>query len=179
MSRIGRQLTRGRGRRPKLPPVVVVLLLLITALSRFWKLEDSPSVATLPEGGTALVERVIDGDTFVIAGGQRVRLIGVDTPETRHPQRPPEPFGAEATAFTRRLVDGREVRLEFDRERHDRYQRILAYVYVDDLFLNEELVRVGLAKAQPQYPYRSDIKRRFLQAEEQARLQKLGIWSLE
>ncbi len=58
--------------------------------------------------------RVVDGDTIIVGARERVRLIGVDTPETKHPQKPVEYFGREATAFTRKMVQGKRVRLEFD-----------------------------------------------------------------
>jgi endonuclease YncB( thermonuclease family)/biotin carboxyl carrier protein len=80
------------------------------------------------------VTRVIDGDTIVVrlpAGSERVRLIGIDTPETVHPNRPPEPFGAEASAFMKHLLEGREVWLELDVRQRDRFGRLLAYVYVE------------------------------------------------
>jgi micrococcal nuclease len=78
------------------------------------------------------VTRVIDGDTIVLDGGERVRLIGVDTPETVHPQKPVEYFGKEASAFTRRTVEGKRVRLEYEPgpSRTDRYSGTLAYVYL-------------------------------------------------
>lgn len=83
-----------------------------------------------------LVARVIDGDTIELAGGELVRYIGVDAPETRRRIgarwiEDPEPFGREATEANRRWVEGRRVRLEYDVERRDRYGRLLAYVYVD------------------------------------------------
>ena len=73
--------------------------------------------------GAQLVERVVDGDTIIVRGVGRVRLIGVDTPETVSPDRPVEFFGREASAFTKRLLEGRPVRLEYDWERTDRYGR--------------------------------------------------------
>jgi len=81
------------------------------------------------------VTRVIDGDTIVVrlpAGSERVRLIGIDTPETVHPNREPEPFGPEASAFMKSLLEGREVWLELDVRQRDRFGRLLAYVYVED-----------------------------------------------
>lgn len=93
----------------------------------------------------SLVQRVIDGDTFVLETGEKVRLIGIDSPETVHPRKPVESFGLEASQFTKRLLEGKHVELEFDVDRYDRYNRLLAYVYVDGVFLNEELVRQGLA----------------------------------
>lgn len=124
------------------------------------------------------VIRVIDGDTLLIHGERRVRLLGVDTPETKHPRLPSQPFGLEATQFTTQLVEGKTVRLVFDKERYDDYRRILAFVYLEDgTFLNEELVLAGLATAETQYPFRSDIKKQFTAAQEHAVSLKLGIWS--
>ena len=86
-----------------------------------------------------VVERVIDGDTLLMENSERVRLIGVDTPETKHPSKPVEHFGKEAAAFTRRMVEGKRVRLEFDlanapRAHKDSTQprRTLAYVFLED-----------------------------------------------
>jgi micrococcal nuclease len=97
---------------------------------------------------TATVERVVDGDTLKLAGGARVRLIGIDTPETKKPGTPVQCHGAAASAFTRRLVQGRQVRLTFDVERRDRYGRLLAYVTraSDGLDVNAELLRGGFAQ---------------------------------
>jgi micrococcal nuclease len=126
-----------------------------------------------------LVERVVDGDTLVIAGGDRVRLIGVDTPETHHPTKPAQPFGQEAFAFTRRMTEGKQVVLRFDPgETKDRYGRTLAYVYVDGQFLNEVLIRQGLARALTNYPFSSEMKARFRAVEAQAKAAKRGVWSL-
>ena len=69
------------------------------------------------------VVRVVDGDTLLLDRNERVRLIGVDTPETVDPRRPVERFGKEASAFTKRMVEGKRVRLEFDQDRRDRFGR--------------------------------------------------------
>ncbi len=76
-----------------------------------------------------LVKRVIDGDTIQLTNGEIVRLIGVDTPETKHPQKPVEYYGKEASAFTKRMVEGKAVRLEYDQQRKGKYNRTLAYVF--------------------------------------------------
>jgi len=81
------------------------------------------------------VARVVDGDTVrVVINGQEeaIRLIGVDTPETVHPTRGEEPYGREASDFTKGLLEGRSVYLEFDVEERDRFGRLLAYLYIDD-----------------------------------------------
>ena len=93
---------------------------------------------------TARVTRVIDGDTIIIDGGYRVRYIGIDTPEV-YPV--VEAFGIEAWQANRRLVEGREVRLQSDVSETDKYGRLLRYVYVDNTFVNAELVKQGLARA--------------------------------
>ena len=69
------------------------------------------ALSAVESGSLRMVIRVIDGDTIVLDGGERVRLIGVDTPETVHPNKPVERFGKEAGAFTRRMVEGKRVRL--------------------------------------------------------------------
>ncbi len=89
-------------------------------------------VATDLEART--VTRVVDGDTLVLDGNEKVRLIGVDTPETVHPTKPVEYFGREASAFTKRMAEGQEVYLEYEQgsPTKDRYGRTLAYAYLRD-----------------------------------------------
>lgn len=100
---------------------------------------------------TATVERVVDGDTLdVVYDGEqhRVRLLNIDTPESVDPNRPDECLGSEATAFLRNLLpEGTEVTLEHDSERRDRYDRELAAVYKEDLFVSAEIARAGLGVA--------------------------------
>jgi len=122
------------------------------------------------------VERVVDGDTIVVEGVGRVRLIGVDTPETVAPGRPVEFFGREASAFTKRLLEGRPVRLEYDRERTDRYGRTLAYVHLaDGTFANAEIIRRGYGHAYTRFPFR--YLDRFRQLEREARSAGRGLWN--
>jgi micrococcal nuclease len=98
----------------------------------------------------ATVVRVVDGDTVDVAFDdgrtERLRLIGIDTPETVKPGTPVQCFGPQASAFNHRLVEGREVRLAYDRERRDVYGRLLAYVYLGHRFVNAILVRRGFAR---------------------------------
>jgi len=101
------------------------------------------------------VKMVIDGDTLLLTDGERVRLIGVDTPETKHPEKPVEYFGEEAYLFTKKMVEGKKVRLEYDQTRRDRYGRILAYVYLmDGTFLNAEIIKQGYGFAYTKYPFK-------------------------
>ena len=122
------------------------------------------------------VERVVDGDTIVVEGVGRVRLIGVDTPETVNTRRPVEFFGREASGFTKRLLEGRSVRLEYDRERTDRYGRTLAYVHLGDgTFANAEIIRRGYGHAYTRFPFRH--LERFRQLEREARSAGRGLWN--
>jgi len=84
-----------------------------TKLALFFLVFSIFGLARLAEAEWRLVTRVVDGDTIIVGARERVRLIGVDTPETKHPQKPVEYFGREATAFTKKMVQGRRVRLEF------------------------------------------------------------------
>ncbi len=122
-----------------------------------------------------LVERVVDGDTIIVEGVGRVRLIGVDTPETVHPNRPVEFFGKEASAFAKRLLEGKRVRLEYDQERRDRYGRTLAYVYLaDGTFVNAEIIRRGYGHAYTRSPFRH--MEAFRLFEREARNNRRGLW---
>jgi len=122
---------------------------------------------------TALVTQVIDGDTIVIEGGYRVRYIGIDTPEI-HPEL--EAYGMEALEANRRLVEGKEVRLEQDVSETDKYGRLLRYVFVNDTFVNAELVREGLAYAKA-YPPDTKYQAYLEKLEAEARQASRGIWA--
>jgi micrococcal nuclease len=177
---MARKISRSFRYRVRRPLVVVGLVILFTLLRLLTS--GSPPLSgpeSLPEG-IYHVQRVVDGDTFILDGGARVRLIGADTPETVKPNHPVELYGPEATEFTKRFVEdaGREVRLQMDRERKDRFDRFLAYVFVGDRMLNEELIRAGLATARTEFDYSPSMKRRFRQAEEEAKAAGRGIWSL-
>jgi micrococcal nuclease len=127
------------------------------------------------------VVRVVDGDTIrVQLGGteERVRYIGVDTPETVKPGTPVQCFGKAASSFNARLVRARTVRLVFDAERRDRYGRLLAYVYrePDGLFVNAELVRRGYAQPltiPPNVAHASEFRRLARTARQGGR----GLWA--
>ncbi len=126
-----------------------ILLLAVVSLLilRPWENARGPSG---PSAASALVVRVVDGDTIEARIGDRVedvRYIGVDTPETVKPDTPVQCFGPQASAFNHRLVEHRQVRLVFGVERRDVYGRLLAYVYLSRRFVNARLVRRGLARS--------------------------------
>lgn len=141
--------------------------------------DPAPPAGTAEQARDVAIKRVVDGDTLVLTDETKVRLIGVDTPETVKQHHPVEPFGPEATAFTKAFVARGDVRLEFDKEKRDQYDRLLAYVWVGDKMLNEELVRAGLARAERQYSYAAARKAAFVRAEAEAQRAGRGIWSLK
>lgn len=134
---------------------------------------------TIPE--KRLVIRVTDGDTIVVSPNEKVRLIGVDTPETVHPKKAVQCFAKDAKEFTRRMVERKSIRLVLDesnaaRNHKDRYGRTLAYVYFDDgTMLNAELIRRGYAHAYTRFPFRHVVE--FRQLERMARSQAVGLWA--
>ena len=130
----------------------------------------------LPDKGIVLVTRVIDGDTIEIEGGATVRYIGIDTPETVHPEKPVEYFGKEATEKNREFVEEKRVYLEKDVQDKDKYGRLLRYVWVDDVMVNAELVRLGYAYSYT-YPPNVKYQKYFLQLEKEAREEGRGLWA--
>ena len=139
-------------------------------------------VSQVTDKQTYLVTKVVDGDTIEIEGGQKVRYIGIDTPETVDPRRLIGCFGKEASAKNKELVLGKKVRLEKDISETDKYGRLLRYVYlpadkagVGDSFINKYLVAEGFAKASS---YPPDIKYQeiFRATEKSARESKKGLW---
>lgn len=129
--------------------------------------------------GMHQVRRVVDGDTLLLESGARVRLQGIDTPETVREGFEVEVWGPEASQFTKSFIRraNARVRLTFSEERKDRHDRYLAFVWDGDIMLNEELVRAGLAHARLDYRYSGVMKRRMEQAQEEARRAGRGIWS--
>ena len=179
--RFGRLLKRSRFRRARSPlqKSAIFVAVVIFVLYRLTQTLPDTDSFSFDSTGPYYVERVVDGDTFVLQGGVRVRLLGVDTPETKHPRRPVEPLGPEASEFVKKRIEGKLVTLQFDRERRDRYHRVLAYVYQGDWFLNEELILAGYSRAETQYPFSNAMKRRFKAAEENARNENRGLWAVE
>lgn len=141
----------------------------------------SPSASGSADAEYAVVARAVDGDTIELATGERVRYIGIDTPELYRRSGTawvyqPEPYAEQALAFNRLAVEGRTVRLESDVERRDRYQRRLAYVYRDDALINADLVAQGLANVLtiPPNTRHADLFRRL---EREARDTRRGVWA--
>ena len=165
----------------RLPPSYVLLMALVVGIGTVvLRAVPVKSMGAAPSSifGEAIVQRVVDGDTVVLSSGERIRYIGMDTPELHHPRKPVEAYGREAMEFNRRLVEGKKVRLEFDVERHDRYGRVLAYVYLPEgTFVNAELVRQGYARLltiPPNVKY-ADL---FVKLQKEAKEARRGLWGI-
>ena len=130
----------------------------------------------------AIVNRVVDGDTIEVTFNgavERVRLIGVDTPESVHPdQEKNVPYGKIATQFTESALLGKTVFLEFDVEERDRYGRLLVYVHVDGKMFNLTLIEEGHAMVAT-YPPNVKYVDIFTVAQEKARNEKRGLWGID
>lgn len=125
----------------------------------------------------AQVTRVIDGDTIKIKGGETVRYIGIDAPETVDPRKPVECFGKEAYLKNKELVEGKMVRLERDISNRDTYQRLLRYVWIGKTLVNAELVKQGFTYA---YSFPPNIKYQniFIKSQQEALQKSRGLWRL-
>ncbi|HRW37265.1 MAG TPA: thermonuclease family protein [Aquihabitans sp.] len=169
-----------RARRLSLLPLAVGLVVGVPVACT----SPRPPVVALPDGGSGLSARVVhvvDGDTVDVelAGAtERVRLLGIDTPETVKPGHPIDCFGPEASARTKALLPaGTAVVLQRDTEPRDRYGRLLAYLWRrdDGLFVNGSLVDDGFADTlsiEPNVAHRSDLSARRAAARAEGR----GMW---
>ena len=158
----------------KLPLFSVAFLALLVAFL-------NPSDPGITSPYIEYVQRVVDGDTLLLGTGERVRLIGVDTPETKHPNKPVEYFSKEASAFTQRLAEGKRVKLDYDQANNhlghkDQYGRTLAYIFLEDgTLLNAEIIRQGYGHAFTRYPF--SRMEEFRRLERAAREQRRGLWA--
>lgn len=152
------------------------------------KSTENDSIEEVVSSGTTeqipvTVKSIKDGDTIVVEyNGQAVdlRYLLMDTPESVHPSKPVQPFSIEASKRNEELLNSGQVTIEFDvGERFDRYNRLLAYVYVDGVSVNETLIKEGLARVAYIYPPNTRYVDHYKKAEQEAKEQGLGIWSIE
>jgi len=131
---------------------------------------------------TATVSRVVDGDTIEVemdGKTEDVRLLLVDTPETKHPSKPVQPYGPEASEFAKNVLSGKEVTLEFDGSKRDKYDRLLAYVWVDGKNFNKMLLEEGLARLAYVYEPPYTHYDAFVKAQTKAVNENRNIWSID
>jgi micrococcal nuclease len=182
-------------KRTAISVLALILFLLSTLFQHYFPESQASALSFFGQSDTAagiqgeqsnnkyyLVSRVVDGDTIdVEKDGEhvRVRLIGIDTPETVDPRRTVECFGKEASAKTKELLEGKMVRLETDPSQgdYDKYKRMLAYVYLSDgTLFNQTMISEGYAHEYTyRLPYRSQSE--FKAAEQTAREKKKGLWA--
>lgn len=124
---------------------------------------------------TYKVIRVIDGDTIVIATGEKIRYIGMDTPEMHDPRPQVKYFAKKAKEINANLVLNKNVNLEFDVEKYDRYNRILAYVYINKIMVNAYLLKEGYAQVYT-FPPNVKYEKYFLKLQKEARENNKGLW---
>lgn len=167
-------------RKKALKTIITLVSLLIVGLS-YTLTQKQPANTPAPPPGHYQIANFSDGDTFtVIMNGQeeRIRLIGVDTPETKKPNSPVQCYGPEASRFTKDRAHEQSVRLEADPigNNRDRYDRLLRYAYLPDgTLLNELLIREGYGFAYLSFPFSKQAE--FAAAQADAQSAKRGLWA--
>jgi micrococcal nuclease len=170
----------------RLPSAGAILILIAGVVLLFLTEQEDAGDSAGGKGGqgaervSATVTRVVDGDTAEMelegqSDEEDVRFIGVDTPESVAPDQPVECFGPQASDFTADLIEGERVLLKFGAERRDQYGRLLAYVYVEETFVNAELVRRGYARTLEIAP-NVDFADRFASLQQAAANSGRGLW---
>jgi len=169
--------------------VILAAAVLLYAGLKFIPASGRPAAAAT--GDKAFIARVVDGDTVKLSDGRRVRLIGVDTPELHYSEKllrdadrsrrdikSVQEMGRKAADFTRRLCEGRAVRIETDVRKLDKYGRLLAYLYLEDgTFINAKIIEEGYGQVMTIPP---DVKYAdyFLKMERDARQKRKGLWAV-
>lgn len=155
--------------------IVVLALLVYVGYALYKQFLYQPEQVPKQDSPTLRMADIIDGDTGELSTGDRVRYLGIDTPEKG------EPFYFEAMRLNADLCLNKKIRLEYDYRKRDKYERILAYIFVEDtIMVNEVMVRAGLASVYI-FPYdqkNMEYRRRLILAQIRARKEKRGIWSL-
>jgi len=156
--------------------IILIILTFINFFQKQYKFTDgNKNISSI--NNLVKVIKVIDGDTIEIEGGKKVRYIGINTPETVDKRKAVECFGIEASKENKKLIEGKTIRLEKDISETDKYGRLLRYVYINDIFVNLELVKNGYAYSStfpPDVKYQTQLDK----AEKEARKNKLGLWDV-
>jgi len=156
----------------------IIVAMIVAVLARHGRISPASHRAEVPalsESEAYTIEKVVDGDTIRLANGAEVRLVGIDAPDKKERMF----YADEARLFAKQLLEGRQVRIQFDREKRDRYERFLAYVLYKDgeseKVANIEIVRAGCAYA---YSFKPNTwhEREIIAAQKEARLKNLGVW---
>jgi micrococcal nuclease len=161
--------------------ISVLIICVSYAQSQGW-LDDPAQQLSANQPGLYTAERVSDGDTISVSMNgktEKIRFIGVDTPETHKPNAPVQCYGPAASAFTKRMLTGQKVRLEADdlSTNRDRYDRLLRYVYraSDGTFMNRALIEQGYGFYYPYFPFTKSTE--FAAAQKTAQQSSKGLWA--
>ncbi len=151
--------------------ILLILLCLLPCTSL------AGTLSFVSSGRWVQVGKIYDGDTFQTRSGERIRLLGINTPEVAHPSSPAQPMGKEATRALRKLISGKVVRLAFDEQRRDIYKRTLAQVYLrNGDWVNAKMIDLGMAHV---YSFTPNLRwaGKLISREQKARRDKRGIWN--
>jgi micrococcal nuclease len=154
----------------KVVPIIIVLVVLY--IVDMMNLSQSEEKNADVSSDTHHVTHIVDGDTFDIETGERVRMIGMDTPERG------KPYYAEATAHLKSLIEDKDVVLKRDVSENDRYGRLLRHVYVGEQWVNKTMIEDGYARLVTYPPDVAHVQD-FKEAETRARETESGIWSID
>ena len=156
--------------------MLVVTLLLGLAILRLsiFQPEDATGLSIRQ---TVTVRQVIDGDTFDLTDGRRIRMLGIDAPEAGYYGKPAERYSSESTAWLRDRIEGGRLQLRIGDPDKDRYDRTLAWIYDSQgILINQEILAEGQARLLPDFGLPLDLEPSLRAAESEARLLKRGIW---
>lgn len=168
--------------------ITALIVILVSLINQLLKPPESPlinqpaSLIATSSAELVKVKRVIDGDTIELETKQKVRYIGVDTPELHDPRKKIECYGKEAMEENKKLVEGKMVRLEKDISETDKFKRLLRYVYIpteaspSGIFVNDYLVKEGYAFAST-FPPDVKFANLFLLSQQEAKAENKGLWS--
>lgn len=177
----------------KIKNTINIAILLVAAVLIYLGMRCLPHQRSSSlNNGLVFVSRAIDGDTIKLSNGEHVRLIGIDTPESRYNKKIVRDskrsgndinsiirMGKEASDFTKRKVQGKLVRLEFDVEKRDKYGRLLAYVYLEDgTFVNAKIIEEGYAQIMT-IPPNVKYAGYFLKLQKEAIEKNKGLWETQ
>lgn len=159
--------------------ILIIIAALCYFVPQYWQQITQNQLAEALPSGSYRVVRVVDGDTIVISyqgKEEKVRLIGVDTPESVHSDASKNtPYGKIASDYTKAQLTGKTIQLEFDVQERDKYGRLLAYVYVDGKMYNKTLLEEGHAKVAT-FPPNVKYVEEFQQLEQKAQEEQIGMW---
>lgn len=163
--------------RPLTKRQTIYVLAIILFILQFFDIQLPDKTIVTTEKQKTQVVYVVDGDTIIVDGNKKVRYIGINSTELKTKKNPDECFAREALDENKKLLENKQIFLEKDTSEVDKYKRLLRYVWADDIFVNDYLVRNGFAKIAT-YPPDTKYYLQFKQAEQEARENKRGLWGV-